>query len=284
MGAKSFVERFQIAIFFGLTLFAWVIWVPQAAHRFGYAGWAPSVQSPLNALTVWAPGLAAMLLARVAGGRGAPGDLFRQLARWRVHVGWYAAALLFEPAKWALAFGLDRLVGRHYELGAAPLLQSFGGATAYMIPVALLFTLPNALGEELGWRAFALPRLERRHGPLLASVILGLFWGVWHLPMWTAWARGELSWHFFAFMIANMIPLTILFTWLYDRSGRSLLLVVLFHASTAAKGYLLPRLPTFSEAVILWLAALAVVAFGGFFAGGREATAEGVGTAPEGER
>ena len=62
----------------------------------------------------------------------------------------------------------------------------------------------------------------------------------------------------------NMIPLTILFTFLFNRTGGSLPLVVLFHASSAIKGYLCPRLPTISEVVILWLAAACVVAAGGF--------------------
>ena len=263
MGDGRFPDRFLLPLFFALSLIAWVIWGPQAAHHYGYLVWAPSLKSPLNALTVWSPGLAALLLTRLALGRGGAGALFRQLLRWRVGAVWYLFALFYEPVKWSVAYGADRLLGQTYPLGTAPLLSAFGPAAAFMIPVAILFTLPNSLGEELGWRAFALPRLQERRGPLLASVVLGLFWGFWHIPMWLAWAKSDPSWLSILIMVLNMVPLAVLFTWLYNRTGGSLLLVCLFHASTAAKGYLLPRLPTLTETGVLWLTAIVVVALGG---------------------
>lgn len=259
----SFIGRFQVPLFFVLSLFAWVIWGSQVAHRHGFLAWAPSLQSPLNALTVWSPGLAAILLTGLTLGRSHVGGLFRSLLSWRVSVRWYLFAILFEPTKWVLAFGIDRMLGQAYQLGTAPLLSAFGAAGAFMIPVAIVFTLPNSLGEELGWRAFALPRLQERYGALLASIGIGLFWGFWHVPMWLAWSKNDLSWLSLAIMIANMVPVAVLFTWLYNRTGQSLLLVCVFHASMATKGYLLPRLPTLTESAVVWLAALALVALGG---------------------
>jgi membrane protease YdiL (CAAX protease family) len=263
MGHRRFVVRNQVPLFFALSLFAWVIWGPQAAHHYGYLAWAPSLKSPLNALTVWSPGLAALLLTRLILGRGGAGALFRQLLRWRVGAAWYLFALLFEPVKWSVAYGFDRLLGQTYPLGTAPLLSAFGPAAAFMIPVAILFTLPNSLGEELGWRAFALPRLQERSGPLLASVLIGLFWGFWHIPMWLAWAKSDPSWLSILIMVLNMVPMAAIFTWLYNRTGGSLLLVCILHASTAAKGYLFPRLPTLTESGLLWIAAILVVGLGG---------------------
>ena len=131
-----------------------------------------------------------------------------------------------------------------------------------MAPVALVLTLPNALGEELGWRAFALPRLQRARGPLVASLILGRFWGFWHIPMWVAVRSAEPHW--LPILVLNMVPLAVLFTVLFNRTNGSLRLVCLFHASSAIKGYLLPKLPTITEAVILWLVAALAVVLGSF--------------------
>lgn len=253
-------DRRRIPLFLLLSLFAWVIWVPQAARALGAGIWAPGPQSPLNVLTVWSPGLAAMLLAGRAGGKAAVGALFRQLGVRRLPWRWCAAALLLEPARWALALGIDRLLGQTYELGPAVLAKTFSGAAAFMIPVAVVFTLPNALGEELGWRAWALPRLQRWRGPLMASLVLGLFWGFWHLPMWIAWAKSVPSAPGLLLALVNMVPAAVVYTWLYNRTGGSLLLVCLLHASSANKGYFLPKLPTLTEAALLWALAIAIVA------------------------
>ena len=146
-------------------------------------------------------------------------------------------------------------------------MSAFGASAAFMVPVALVFTLPNSLGEELGWRAFALPRLQQCHGPLVASVMLGLFWGFWHTPMWVAWRSGEQSWWPILLMVVNMVPVAIVFTWLFNATKGSLLLVCVYHASMAAKGYLFPKLPTITEVVILWLLAFLVIVRGGFLRG-----------------
>ena len=262
-------RRSQLPLFFALSLLAWVIWVPQAAHRLDLLGWAPSLQSPLNALTVWSPGLAAMLLAWRASGEAGVTGLFRSLASWRVPVRWYLIALLLPPGNWLLALAIDRLMGQTYPLGPA-LLDTAFSAAAFMIPVAVIFTLPNALGEELGWRAFALPRLQDRHGPLVASVILGLFWGFWHVPAWVAWRTTELSWLPMSAMVVNTVPSAAIFTWLFNRTNGSLLIVVLHHASIANKGYFLPTLPTWTEAALVWLVAVLIVMAGGLSRSGGE--------------
>jgi membrane protease YdiL (CAAX protease family) len=251
--------RFQIPLFFALSLFAWVIWLPQVAARFELLDWAPSVQSPLNALTVWSPGLAAMFLSWRASGKSGIGALFGSLGAWRMPVKWYVIALLLTPGIWALALTIDRALGRTYELGPALLTEAFSASAAFMIPIAVAFTLPNALGEELGWRAFALPRLQARYGAVIASVVIGLFWGFWHVPGWIAWSATESAGLPAWAMVVNTVPLAILFTWLFNRTRGSLLLACLFHASITNTGYFLPKLPTITEAVLLWLIATTLV-------------------------
>jgi len=249
-------------LFFVTSLLAWTIWIPQALHTCDLIAWAPSLQSPLNALTVWAPGIAAMLvLYRESGLRGVK-SLFRQLKLWRVGVGWYLVALLLEPLRWLVALGIDRALGNGYQLGEGLLGVALAPAAAFMIPVAVIFTLPNALGEELGWRGFALRRLQVRHGPLLATIGIGLFWGFWHVPAWIAWRDTDLSVLAIGLMVVSTVPAAVIFTWLYNRTGGSLLIPVLHHASIANKVYFFPDLPTHTETVLLWIIAILLMARG----------------------
>jgi membrane protease YdiL (CAAX protease family) len=253
----------RMPLFFLMCLFAWVIWGAQLAHKYGKIGWAPSMASPLNALTVWSPGLAAILLSALAARKKGVSELLRPLLAWRVPVAWFAFALFFEPLKWSVALAIDRLLGHGYTLGPVPLMKHFSAAAAYMIPVAVIFTLPNALGEELGWRGYALPRLQRKYGPLIATIALGLFWGIWHLPMWIVVAKTGPSALSLLVMGLGMVPAAILFTWIYNRTNGSLVVPVIFHASMAAKGYLFPSLPTITETLLLWVVAAAVMVFAG---------------------
>jgi hypothetical protein len=81
--------------------------------------------------------------------------------------------------------------------------------------------------------------------------------------MWVAWSKKDLSWLSLAITIHDMVPVAVLFTWLYNKTSQSLLLVCIIHASMATKGYLMPGLPTLTESAILGLGAIAVVGFGG---------------------
>jgi len=257
--AKGSRRAIELALFFLLTLVAWTIWVPQARYRLGLAESAVSLRSPANALTVWAPGLAAIVLTILSSrGRGLH-DLLSGLGRWRVSWRWYLLALFFEPARWCLALGIDRLLGRSYELGPMPLKAILGSAAVYMIPVAVVFTLPNAIGEEIGWRGFALPRLRAWRGALVGTLVLGVFWGLWHIP---AWIGQGLSLGFapMAVRVLGLVATAFVFTWIYYGTGGSLALAVLYHAAIAAKNYLFPGLPTRTEQLLLWVFVFVLIA------------------------
>ncbi len=102
---------------------------------------------------------------------------------------------------------------------------------------AVLFGGP--LNEEMGWRGFALPRLQLRYSPLIASVIIGILWGLWHVPLHFMNAYGGGA--FGAIIRIQEIPVAILFTWLYNLSKGSLLAMLLLHASINTTGWFLPR-------------------------------------------
>ena len=239
---------------------SWVVWVPQAAVALGYHFPAASSTSPFNALAVWGPGLAAIIVCTLAAGKAGVRDLCRPLRYWRVGLGWYAFVILFPVAQWVAALGLDRLFGRTYELGSSPVLAALGPQAAAMLPVLVIFAFPNALGEELGWRGFALPKLQTRYSALLASIILGLFWGLWHVPIWIAQNHAGTSTLTVLWMVLSTVPAAVLFTWVYSNTRGSLLPVWLLHVSIASTGYFVPALPTPTQGAVSWVVALLIIA------------------------
>jgi uncharacterized protein len=156
------------------------------------------------------PPTAAWLVLRWTG--GSVRDWARPILRWRVPARYYVFALGVPAAIYAVVNVALRLLGEPVEPGLVA-----DRWPAYLATFAFTLTLGGAM-EEPGWRGFALPRLQLRYSPLAATAILGLAWGIWHVPIY-----GTLGW---------LVPfvLAFLYTWLWNRTG-SLLLCILLHAS-----------------------------------------------------
>lgn len=118
-----------------------------------------------------------------------------------------------------------------------------GVGPAMVVPVFLLIYLANALPEEYGWRGYALDPLQRRLGPLGASLGLGLVWGLWHLPLAFIEGTTQAAIPFHEFVLQTMV-LAILYTWLHNHTGGSVLVAALFHASANITGAAIPTWTT----------------------------------------
>jgi membrane protease YdiL (CAAX protease family) len=165
----------------------------------------------------------AILLIAVLHGKAGVRKLLRRLLMWRVGVGWYVAVVLVS----ALALG---------AVGLSVLLGGDTPAVAVTIPVVvilfLLYIFPgSAGGEEIGWRGFALPHLQADRSALAASVVLGVVWGVWHLPLYLLGADIRPVSLFPAWVLLT-VAASVIYTWMYNGTGGSLLIVVLFHAAS----------------------------------------------------
>jgi uncharacterized protein len=213
-------RRHQLATFFSLTYIitwgigAFAIFLPaQFRILFGEL----SDTHPLYYIAVAAPTISATLLALVLEGRSGLGALYARLVRWRFGTQWYALVLIGLPA-------LGWIVTRF--TGASPLKDTSTPALLLMLLVNLLITGP--LGEELGWRGYALPRLFKRFSPFKASLILGILWGIWHLPSFyvSAMVQARLSLPLF---LLNAMCLSFLASWLFMNTGGSVLITVLLH-------------------------------------------------------
>jgi membrane protease YdiL (CAAX protease family) len=251
------VKRFRLPLFFLLCLvISWPIWIAKAV-AFLDSGKVVLTGGPLDALAVWAPGLAAILLSLLAGGRPGIGALLRPIRRWRVGIHWYLFVLLWPAALWFATLAIDTVLGRSYEPRFLPILDYFGPDQAViMVPLALVFAFPNTLGEELGWRGFALPGLQAKLSALASSVILGAFWGLWHVPFWVGLGKTGMA---LLVPVVTMVGNAILYTWVYNSTGGSLLLAWLFHLSMTVTQYLLAATPTLTDDLLTWAVALVVI-------------------------
>src|SRR3712207_5376026 len=167
-GLRGRAVRHSVATFFALAYaISWPAWLLVAS---GYGGGGASMM-----VAQFGPALAGLATVLLTGSsmRG----FIRSLVRWRVASWWYAVAVGL-PAVLigvqGVAFGL---VGNPLDLSSVP------GRLANFIPTAVILVLIAGLGEEPGWRDFALPRLQDRYAPVAATLVLGFAWAFWHLPL-----------------------------------------------------------------------------------------------------
>jgi len=153
------------------------------------------------------------------------------LTRLRGVWGWSLLALVFYPALILLSLPVSNLLGR--QPIAAPQLPETGLALIGLIAVKFLyqFLFFNATGEEVGWRGFALPRLQARTSPLIASLILAFFWVPWHFFLWQAQGQAVTTWDFWMNNGSWIIVSSIITSWFYNRSKGSILVAGIIHAA-----------------------------------------------------
>jgi uncharacterized protein len=185
---------------------------------------------PILLLASWMPNIVGIAVTAKAGGRPALRELFGRAVRWRFGVGWYAVALLLPAAAVLIAVGIGAIL----RIEAPPAITDAN----VLIPLFVFNVLAGPLGEELGWRGTALPRLLARWSALISSLILGTLWWTFHTP---GFVLGLFSPGFTPVgALAGAIALTVLITWMFTNTGGSLIPGALMHLSinfvTAASG------------------------------------------------
>jgi membrane protease YdiL (CAAX protease family) len=167
------------------------------------------------------PFLAALVVLAITQGKSGIGGLLRRMVRWRVGIRWYAVALLLPVGIALAATALNVLLGAQ-----APSAADLGGWTNLLPGFAIALLIPGLGGawEEPGWRGFALPSLQAGRSALVASLILGAVWALWHLPLVVA--TGQMG----GWDIVIIMAWTLVLTWVYNGTGGSVLIVMLFHA------------------------------------------------------
>src|SRR5262245_41051538 len=176
------------------------------------------------------PLVSALIVTGIYYGRAGIKALLKRLVLWRVPFRWYAVVLLLP----ILINGIATLVNVFVFNAPGPevsLQKSWKGLIDQFIFIFLFI----GLGEEPGWRGFALPHLQASRSPLKASLILAFFWAIWHLPLFGTEFTTE---RYIPFLI-SLVAATILITWVFNHTRGSVLIPMIFHATvnTVGAGY-----------------------------------------------
>lgn len=207
----------------------------------------------------FAPAIAAFVLVAVNRGKAGIQALISKLFLWRVGFKWYLLALLAPIAMELLAIPTHQLLGdKMPAFNIARWIQILPSQLPALV-LMLLFLVLLSTGEELGWRGYALPRLQARYGSVGASLILGLLWGLWHLPLF--WIPGAVQYGLPipGYVIAT-IGYTFIYTCIFNGTNGSVLLTCLYHAaSNLVLTYANVIFPTIISGLYLSLPALAIL-------------------------
>lgn len=235
-GPGGFVRRHGLVSFYALAYgLSWLAWLPFILSQHGLG----VVQIPFPELLGTAtfagvlPGAylgplgAAFVVTAVSEGRAGLRRWGGRLFRWGVNWRWYALALLGVPA--VLVAGSLLMPGAAAGLSLPPL-----GLFLVYVPFLLLQMVTTGLAEEPGWRDFALVRHQRQQGPLVGTLILSVLWAVWHFPLFlTEWGAGLGGANPLAILTftAFAVALSVVITWVFNRTNGSLPVVMLLHVS-----------------------------------------------------
>ena len=226
---SALIKRNPLISYFILAyLISWTIWLPFVASAQEWADW--DVPGLLYYFGPYGPLLSALIVTALTEGWVGVRDLFRRVFKFRVEFRYYAFAVLVPIGLFVLAYLANFIVtGSWSNLGL--LSEADYLATLSPLGVLGLWFLSYGLGEETGWRGFALPHLQKNRSASSATLILAFLWAGWHLPAFffrdTYVELGVLGFPMFAIM---MLFTTMVFTWLYNSTSGSVWIAIVFHA------------------------------------------------------
>jgi uncharacterized protein len=200
-------------------------WLGMIAAVLASRGIAPGYRPYFLVLSIFyaiGPALAAVIVSQVVHGKIGVQALLKGLLRWRVGAIWYVLAVLGSVVPILAAQLITKLLGLSVTIALPPVELS-----PYVIFAGAVNFLANTC-EEIGWRGFALPHLQKRHNALYATLIVGMLWGLWHLPL--IFLAGPMSEYPFLWFISIAAD-AFIYTWIYNSTKGSILPVALLHGS-----------------------------------------------------
>jgi uncharacterized protein len=239
----SFVKRHPIITFFVLAYaISWGFLLIEAV------GFMPG-----------GPFIAALIVISLTQGLSGLKELGSRMIRWRVRWYWYAVAIGLPLAVLGLTVGLNVALG-----ASTPSLAGIGSVTTILMVFAIRMVNPGdgALGEEPGWRGFALPGLQSTLSPLVSTLILAVLVAGWHVP--TFYVEGGFQRSILVGGFLGTVAVTFWYTWLFNRSGGSVLITLVSHAiqGTITIGAFWPASADFGQAILAFSVVASAVAVG----------------------
>jgi membrane protease YdiL (CAAX protease family) len=238
--SNQFASRKLVLFFLIAYGFTWVFWISEALASRGLLGSSIIVDfllSPQNP-AAWGPFVSAILLTFwYQRGKGVLG-LLKKGVDYRFAKKWWIPTFLLCPLIIGGALGIAALAGENI-----PELYWIANPSLILVTFFVILFTGGPLQEEFGWRGYALPRLQSRFNALVSSVIIGFMWGLWHLPYF--FIGTELTYAYGIIpQIITAILLSILLTWLFNNTGGSILVSLLFHNMFNLSNDMFPALKT----------------------------------------
>ena len=230
MPTTAHTKKRYLWIFFALTFFlTWIFWIPLALSG------QDVMAGPLMIILLlggFGPSIAGIIMTYRTQDKSGRRDFWRRSVNFRqIGAIWYAVILLIFPLLYGIAILLDMLLGGSPP--AADAIAQIAAQPASLIGMLMMGLIIGPLAEEFGWRGFSLDPLQSRWNALVSALIIGLFWWAWHFPLFfmngmlqNEWGFGTAA--FWAYAI-TVFSLSILFTWVFNNTRRSILAAILLH-------------------------------------------------------
>ncbi len=204
----------------------------------GMKATAPMPSAALMMVAGFGPSLAAGAVAVLSSGSAGLRAWMLRCLEWRVGSGWFLLAFLAPPALMVCGLALHSALG-----GPLPALPDASQIPLVIANFGLVLLIGGPLGEEFGWRGYLMPSLTARTNWRAASLVIGVVWGLWHLPLFFMAGTAQALMPIPVFLL-NILAGSVLFGWMFERTQRSVLPVLVLHTSLNASAGVLGIVPT----------------------------------------
>ena len=227
---SNLFRKYPVAAFYVVALLiGGVFSTPFIASALGLM---PQIPFIIIFVAAFSATLAGIIVTGVISGGAGVKELLGRFLIWRFGLQWWAAVLLLPVVWWLSAMVLTSL------LGGSVLDADRWQPLSFVIPYFLMKTIQAGVGEEFGWRGFALPRLQSRYNALAASIIVGVMHGFWHWPLYFVEGMGQYALRmevgFLPAILLDTVMVTlwsIMYTWFYNNTKGSVLVAAILHGN-----------------------------------------------------
>lgn len=205
-------------------LFTWIFWI------IAFTSSSLTLNGIFRIAGSFMPSIMSIIFTGYYYGVSGIKKLLRKLTIWRINPFFYVFVFLYTAMSIYIPSFICSIIGVNYKIYINNHISSFQLTSPFttLICFFAVMIFGGPVGEELGWRGFVLPKLQKNVNPLMSSIILGIIWTSWHIPMFYFHVPGyDIS---FISYLLETIWLTILFTWLYNNTKGSLLIIILYHS------------------------------------------------------
>lgn len=235
MTPRAWLQRAPLFGYFVLTFaWSWACWALSSAIK----PQLPGLATLLMFAGSFGPSLAAIAVVASNRKAGCLRAWLSRCLRWRIGWGWWILAFLLPLAVMLMAAGLHIALG-----GSIATSPASGHLLMTVVNLPLILLLGGPMGEEFGWRGFALPILQVRFGWRRAGLYLGLVWGLWHLPLFLIAGTAQAHVPPVLFLL-SVVALSVVFAWLLNRTAGSVVGALLLHTAVNFWPSVVPILPT----------------------------------------